>query len=154
MKHSKEKIVKALLLAPLPMLLLSTLFIIFANHEFSLTAMFVVFTGHALVYLAYCVLSLPFTFLISVVLNHYSALNLFTICICSLAIAAPFFIFLGWSHTGELSKEWWTIYNNLFSLLMALVPAIFYWLMLKTLKEQVVSDEMKDKRLPSGNPWD
>jgi len=52
MKYSKEKIVKALLLAPLPLLFFTALLFIIMNREYSLYSIFVVFAGHGLVYLA------------------------------------------------------------------------------------------------------
>ncbi|HIW22006.1 MAG TPA: hypothetical protein H9887_08330 [Candidatus Dorea intestinavium] len=130
MKYSKEKILKALLLAPLPLLFFTALLFIIMNREYSLYSIFVVFVGHGLVYLAYCILTVPFSFLLSVLLNRYNALNLPIICITSLIIAMPFFILFEWSHTGEIPKDWWTMYANPWSILMALVPGVCYWLFL------------------------
>lgn len=141
MKYSKEKIVKALLLAPLPLLFFAALFFIIMNREYSLYSIFVVFVGHTLVYLAYCILTVPFSFMFSILLNHYNSLNLLTICIASLIIATPFFVLLGWSHTGEISKEWWKMYTNTSTIFMALFPGLCYWIFLISLKniEQTIS---------------
>ncbi|MFW1752894.1 hypothetical protein [Acinetobacter wanghuae] len=136
MKYSKERIVKALLLAPLPLLFFAALLFIIMNHEYSLYSIFVVFVGHGLVYLAYCILTVPFSFMFSILLNRYSILNLLTICISALIIAAPFFILFGWSHTGEISKEWWKMYTNTWTILMALFPGLCYWLFLITLNDK------------------
>lgn len=140
-KYSKEKIVKALLLAPLPLLFFAALFFIIMNREYSLYSIFVVFVGHTLVYLAYCILTVPFSFMFSILLNHYNSLNLLTICIASLIIATPFFVLLGWSHTGEISKEWWKMYTNTWTIFMALFPGLCYWIFLISLKniEQTIS---------------
>ena len=105
-KYSNEKIVKALLLAPLPLLFFIAVLFIVMNQEYSLYSILVVLVGHGLVYLAYCILTVPFSFIFSIILNRYNSLNLLTICITSLIIAAPFFILFEWSHTGEISKEW------------------------------------------------
>ncbi|OAL76951.1 hypothetical protein [Acinetobacter terrae] len=136
MKYSKEKIVKALLLAPLPLLFFAVLFFIIMNREYSLYSIFVVFVGHDLVYLAYCILTVPLTFLFSILLDRYFALNLLTICISSLAVAIPFFILLGWGHTGEISEEWWMMYTNIQTIFMALFPGLCYWLFLISLKDK------------------
>lgn len=136
MKYSKEKIGKALLLAPLPLLFFAVLFFIIMNREYSLYSIFLVFLGYALVYLAYCILTVPFTFLLSILLDRYFALNLLTICISSLAVATPFFILLGWSHTGEISEEWWKMYTNIQTIFMALFPGLCYWLFLISLKDK------------------
>lgn len=130
MKYSKEKIVKSLLLAPLPLLFFAALFFIIMNREYSLYSILVVFAGHVLVYLAYCILTVPFSLMFSILLNRYSLLNLLSICISSLIIAVPFFILFEWSHTGEVSQEWWKMYTNTWTILMALIPGLCYWLFL------------------------
>ena len=134
MKYSKEKIVKALLLAPLPLLFFTALFFVIMNREYSLYSIFVVFAGHGLVYLAYCILTVPFSFMFSILLNRYSVLNLLTICISTLIIAMPFFVLFGWINTGDISKEWWKMYTNTWTILMALFPGLCYWLFLISLK--------------------
>ena len=136
MKYSKEKIVKAILLAPLPLLFFAALLFIIMNREYSLYSIFLVFAGHGLVYLAYGILAVPFSFIFSILLNRYNSLNLLTICITSLIIAAPFFILFGWSHTGEISKEWWKMYTNTWTIFMALFPGLCYWLFLINLKDK------------------
>jgi hypothetical protein len=134
MKYSKEKIIKALLLSPLPLLFFTALLFIIMNHEYSLYSIFLVFIGHGLVYLIYCILTVPFSFIFSIFLNRYSVLNFLTICISSLIIAMPFFILLRWGHTGEALKEWWKMYTNIWTILMALFPGLCYWLFLINLK--------------------
>jgi hypothetical protein len=136
MKYSKEKIIKALLLSPLPLLFFTALLFIIMNHEYSLYSIFVVFIGHGLVYLIYCILIVPFSFIFSILLNRYSVLNLLTICISSLIIAMPFFILLGWGHTGEILKEWWKMCTNIWTILVALFPGLCYWLFLINLKNK------------------
>ena len=136
MKYSNEQIVKALLLAPLPLLFLTTVLFIAVNHEYSLYSIFVVLVGHGLIYLAYCILTVPFSYIFSILLNRYNSLNLLTICITSLIIAAPFFILFEWSHTGEISKEWWKMYTNTWTIFMALFPGLCYWLFLINLKDK------------------
>ena len=135
-KYSNEKIVKALLLAPLPLLFFIAVLFIVMNQEYSLYSILVVLVGHGLVYLAYCILTVPFSFIFSIILNRYNILNLLTICITSLVIAAPFFILFGWSHTGEISKEWWKMYTNIWNIFMALFPGLCYWLFLISLKDK------------------
>ncbi len=112
MKYSNEKIVKALLLAPLPLLFLTAVLFIVVNQEYSLYSIFVVLVGHGLIYLAYCILTVPFSYIFSILLNRYNSLNLLTICIASLIIATPFFILLGWGHTGKIAEEWWKMYTK------------------------------------------
>ena len=136
MKYNKDRIIKALLLAPVPLLFFAALLLIIMNREFSLYSVLVVFAGHALVYLAYCILTVPFSFVFSILLDRYNALNLLTICISSLIIAAPFFILFGWSHTGQVSTEWWKMYSNPSTVFMAIFPSVCYWLFLINLKSK------------------
>ena len=136
MKYSNEQIVKALLLAPLPLLFLTTVLFIAVNHEYSLYSIFVVLVGHGLIYLAYCILTVPFSYIFSILLNRYNSLNLLTICIASIIIATPFFILFEWRHTGEISKEWWKMYTNTWTIFMALFPGLCYWLFLINLKDK------------------
>ncbi|GEM_PF-204106 len=133
-KYSKEKIVKALLLAPLPLLFFMALLFISMNREYSLYSILVVFAGHGFVYLAYCILTVPFSFLFSILLNRYEILNFISICISSFIVAIPFFIFVGWSHTGELPKEWWQMYTDIWIIFIAVLPGLFYWLFLTDFK--------------------
>ena len=136
MKYSNEQIVKALLLAPFPLLFWTTVLFIAVNHEYSLYSIFVVLVGHGLIYLAYCILTVPFSYIFSILLNRYNSLNLLTICIASIIIATPFFILFEWSHTGEISKEWWKMYTNTWTIFMALFPGLCYWLFLINLKDK------------------
>lgn len=136
MRYSKEKIVKALLLAPLPLLFFIAVLFIVMNQEYSLYSISVILVGHGFVYLAYCILTVPCSFIFSILLNRYNSLNLLTICITSLIIAAPFLILFGWIHTGEISKEWWKMYTNTWTIFMALFPGLCYWLFLTNLKDK------------------
>ncbi|MEC8885795.1 MAG: hypothetical protein VX875_01515 [Pseudomonadota bacterium] len=136
MKYSKALILKALLLTPLPLLCFTALFFIIANHEYSLYSIFVVFLGHALIYLAYCILTVPITFLLSMFLNHYFSLNILTISLSALMIAIPFFLLFGWSHTGQIVEPWWKMYGSLPAILMTLLISASYWLFLKYLSKK------------------
>nr|WP_174506792.1 hypothetical protein [Acinetobacter sp. Marseille-Q1620] len=129
-QYSKKQIFKALLLTPLPLLFFTVLFFIIANREYSLYSILIVLVGHTAVYLAYCILTIPFSFTVSLFLSYSQALNLFTICICSFLIATPFFLFLDWGHTGKTPDQWGKIYSNPFSVSMILFPGICYWLFL------------------------
>ena len=133
-KYSKENIVKALLLAPLPLLFLTALLFIIGNNEYKLSSIFVVFVAHTFIYLAYCIVTVPFSFMFSILLNRGGILNLLTICISSLIIATPFFILIGWGHTGKISEEWWKIYTNISAILASVFPGLCYWLFLINLK--------------------
>nr|WP_277604140.1 MULTISPECIES: hypothetical protein [unclassified Acinetobacter] len=132
--YKKIIILKSLLLAPLPFLVIVAFLFIVINNEFKLNSILTVVAVHLFVYLVYCVLTVPFSFLFSVILNRYQYLNFFSICLSSLLIAAPFLILLSWAHTGQVTQRWWLIYQDGFSLFFALIPAVCYWLILINLK--------------------
>lgn len=134
MQYSKKTILQALLLTPLPLLVLAALSFIIMNSEYSPYSIMVVFAGHGLVYVVYCVLTLPITFLFSWLLSYFHALNIFSIALFTLIIAGLFFLFLEWAHMGQLPQDWWKTYSNPFTLIMAIIPAVTYWLFLIKLK--------------------
>ncbi|MGA6135522.1 hypothetical protein ACPER7_04360 [Acinetobacter dispersus] len=134
MKYQKKIILKSLLLAPIPLLCFMAVLFIVMNNEFKLGSIFAVIVGHLLVYLAYCLLTVPFSLMFSLVLNRYQYLNFLTICLSSFVVAALFFTLLAWTHTGQLPKQWWLVYADIFSLFIALIPAVCYWLILIHLK--------------------
>lgn len=130
LQYQKKTILKALLLAPLPLLLIMAVMLVVANKEFSLYAMLVIFAGHAAVYLAYSVLTVPFSFLISLLLAWRHWLNFFTIAIFSLLTAGVFFLGFAWAHTGKISTPWWSVYTEPFGMGLALIVAFSYWMFL------------------------
>ncbi len=133
LQYSKEHIFKGLLLAPLPLLLFSAIVFIIANHQFSLYEIAVAFFGHSLAYIAYCILTIPFSFVISLFLSYSNALNLLTICIFSMLFSTLFFLLLGWAHTGNITVQWWESFYNPLSICITLIPGICYWFFLKIL---------------------
>jgi len=155
MKYSSEQIKKALLLTPLP-LLLWHFFFKFMNMDivkFNLDHIFAFFLGifgYSLVYLAYCILTVPFSFIFSFLLNHYNYLNVWTICLSSVIITSLFFFFLGWFFTGEISPKinymesmegegplkWWMMYRDISFIIFILFPGLCYWGFLIFLKKK------------------
>lgn len=77
MKYKTKTILYALLLAPIPLLVFMALLFILLNSEFKLYSLFMILVGHFVVYLAYCILTVPFSLLLSLGLNHYRCLNFF-----------------------------------------------------------------------------
>ncbi len=130
MKYSNEKIVKALLLAPLLLLFFTAVLFIVMNQEYSLYSIFVVLVGHGLVYLAYCILTVPFSFTFSILLNRYNSLNLLTIFITSTIIATPFFILFGWSHRTNFERVVEDVYQY-----MDYLYGSISWLMLLAISD-------------------
>ncbi|HCA5722796.1 hypothetical protein ACT40E_13085 [Acinetobacter baumannii] len=155
MKYSSEQIKKALLLTPLPLLLWHFFFKFMDvdNVRLSLDIFFAFFlsiVGYSLVYLAYCILTVPFSFIFSILLNYYNYLNLWTICINSVIITSLFFFFLGWLFTGEIPPKinymesmegeaplkWWMMYTDITFIIFILFPGLCYWGFLILLKKK------------------
>ncbi|MCZ3008635.1 hypothetical protein NYY91_04125 [Acinetobacter baumannii] len=153
MKYSSEQIKKALLLTPLPLLLWHFFFKFMDvdNVRLSLDIFFAFFlsiVGYSLVYLAYCILTVPFSFIFSILLNYYNYLNLWTICINSVIITSLFF--LGWLFTGEIPPKinymesmegeaplkWWMMYTDITFIIFILFPGLCYWGFLILLKKK------------------
>ncbi|TCB68648.1 hypothetical protein E0H87_01530 [Acinetobacter sp. ANC 4178] len=148
MKYSKERIVKGLLLAPIP-LLFWHFFFKFMKYkiEYSLDStfffhLFLGLVGYIVLYSTYCILIVPFSFILSILLNHYNFLNLLSICISSLIITTALNLFLGWGfteeHSGEIPQEWWKIYTDIFFLITVIFIDLCYWLFLIIFKEKNV----------------
>ncbi|WP_087088551.1 hypothetical protein [Acinetobacter pittii] len=155
MKYTSEQIKKALLLTPLPLLLWHFFFKFMDvdNVRLSLdifSAFFLGIVGYSLVYLAYCILTVPFSFIFSILLNHYTYLNIWTICINSVIITSLFFFFLRWLFTGEISPKinymesmegeaspkWWMMYTDISFIIFILFPGLCYWGFLILLKKK------------------
>ena len=130
LQYQKKTILIALLLAPLPLLALMAFGLIIVNREFSFYSIFVFIAAHTAVYLAYCLLTVPFSFLISLILARLHWLNFFTIAIFTLLIAGIFFLGFGWAHTGKISTPWWGVYSEPFSIGLAMIIAFSYWMFL------------------------
>ncbi|ARD29715.1 hypothetical protein OTEC02_13530 [Acinetobacter lactucae] len=155
MKYTSEQIKKALLLTPLPLLLWHFFFKFMDvdNVRLSLdifSAFFLGIVGYSLVYLAYCILTVPFSFIFSILLNHYTYLNIWTTCINSVIITSLFFFFLRWLFTGEISPKinymesmegeaspkWWMMYTDISFIIFILFPGLCYWGFLILLKKK------------------
>lgn len=102
LQYSYKTIVQALLLAPLPLLLFMALFMTLANLEFSVSSILAILFAHAVVYLVYCLVAMPFTFLVSWILAKLHWLNLFSIILFSFVFTGIFFSWL-WLGTYWIS---------------------------------------------------
>ena len=100
------------------------------NQEYSLYSILVVLVGHGLVYLAYCILTVPFSFIFSILLNRYNSLNLLTICIASIIIATPFLFFWMESHRSNFERVVEDVYRY-----MDYLYGSISWLMLLAISD-------------------
>lgn len=139
LQYNKKTIIRALALAPIPLLSISALGIIIFNAEFSLYSIGVILLAHFLFYLLfYGLLIIPFAYIISYFLARKSRLNLMSIFISGTAIwilispiARLFFV-------GSFPSPWWNIYKIYSFYLMILFTGFCYWLSLKWLSRKQI----------------
>ena len=131
MKYDLKLIKKSIFLAPIPLLVFMLFFLTSANPPYNLQSIGFWLIGIMIVYLIYCILVAPITFIISIILNYYSILNLFTILTSAFIVATPFYLLISFLHMGAIPAPWWQMYSHFSTILMTIVPAICYWICLK-----------------------
>lgn len=139
LQYNKKMIIRALALAPIPLLSISALGIIIFNAEFNLYSVAVIFLAHFLFYLLfYGLLVIPFAYITSYFLVRKNRLNLMSIFICATAIwilispiARLFFV-------GSFPSPWWHIYKIYSFYLMILFTGFCYWLGLEWLRRKQI----------------
>ncbi|CAI3140254.1 hypothetical protein MWMV8_MWMV8_01285 [Acinetobacter calcoaceticus] len=136
-QYNKKTIIRALVLAPIPLLSLSALGVIILNAEFSLYSIGAIFLAHFLFYLLfYGLLVIPFAYIISYFLARKNRLNLMSIFICATVIWVLISPIARLFFVGSFPSPWWHIYKIYSFYLMILFTSFCYWLGLKWLTRQ------------------
>ncbi|MEB3864443.1 MULTISPECIES: hypothetical protein [Acinetobacter] len=136
-QYNKKTIIRALALAPIPLLSISTLGIIILNSEFSFYSVGVIFLAHFLFYLLfYGLLVIPFSYSISYFLVRKNLLNLMSIFIYATVIWILISPIARLIFVGSFPSPWWHIYKIYSFYLMILFTSFCYWLGLKWLTRQ------------------
>ncbi|MCG9481363.1 hypothetical protein Q5X54_03030 [Acinetobacter baumannii] len=139
LQYNKKTIIRALALAPIPLLSLSALGIIIFNAEFSLYSVAVIFLAHFLFYLLfYGLLVIPFAYITSYFLARKNRLNLMSIFICATAIWILISPIARLIFVGSFPSPWWHIYKIYSFYLMILFTGFCYWLSLKWLSRKQI----------------
>lgn len=139
LQYNKKTIIRALALAPIPLLSLSALGIIIFNAEFSLYSVVVIFLAHFLFYLLfYGLLVIPFAYITSYFLARKNRLNLMSIFICATAIWILISPIARLIFVGSFPSPWWHIYKIYSFYLMILFTGFCYWLSLKWLSRKQI----------------
>lgn len=139
LQYNKKTIIRALALAPIPLLSLSALGIIIFNAEFSLYSVAVIFLAHFLFYLLfYGLLVIPFAYITSYFLARKNRLNLMSIFICATAIWILISPIARLIFVGSFPSPWWDIYKIYSFYLMILFTGFCYWLSLKWLSRKQI----------------
>ncbi|MCU4443175.1 hypothetical protein [Acinetobacter pittii] len=139
LQYNKKTIIRALALAPIPLLSMSTLGIIIFNAEFSLYSVAVIFLAHFLFYLLfYGLLVIPFAYITSYFLARKNRLNLMSIFICATVIWFLISPITRLIFVGSFPSSWWYIYKIYSFYLMILFTGFCYWLSLKWLSQKQI----------------
>ncbi|AXJ89649.1 hypothetical protein DKP84_02225 [Acinetobacter pittii] len=132
-------IIRALALAPIPLLSISALGIIIFNAEFSLYSVAVIFLAHFLFYLLfYGLLVIPFAYITSYFLARKNRLNLMSIFICATVIWFLISPITRLIFVGSFPSPWWHIYKIYSFYLMILFTSFCYWLGLEWLRRKQI----------------
>ncbi len=139
LQYSKKMIIRALALAPIPLLSISALGIIIFNAEFSLYSVAVIFLAHFLFYLLfYGLLVIPFAYITSYFLARKNRLNLMSIFICATVIWFLISPITRLIFVGSFPSPWWHIYKIYSFYLMILFTSFCYWLGLEWLRRKQI----------------
>lgn len=129
LQYNKKMIIRALALAPIPLLSISALGIIIFNAEFSIYSVAVIFLAHFLFYLLfYGLLVIPFAYITSYFLARKNRLNLMSIFICATVIWFLISPITRLIFVGSFPSPWWHIYKIYSFYLMILFTSFCYWL--------------------------
>ncbi|WP_227062639.1 hypothetical protein [Acinetobacter pittii] len=139
LQYNKKMIIRALALAPIPLLSISALGIIIFNTEFSLYSVAVIFLAHFLFYLLfYGLLVIPFAYITSYFLARKNRLNLISIFICATVIWILISPITRLIFVGSFPSPWWHIYKIYSFYLMILFTSFCYWLGLEWLRRKQI----------------
>ncbi|WP_081309669.1 hypothetical protein [Acinetobacter pittii] len=139
LQYSKKMIIRALALAPIPLLSISALGIIIFNTEFNLYSVAVIFLAHFLFYLLfYGLLVIPFAYITSYFLARKNLLNLISILICATVIWILISPITRLIFVGSFPSPWWHIYKIYSFYLMILFTSFCYWLGLEWLRRKQI----------------
>ncbi|WP_081038600.1 hypothetical protein [Acinetobacter pittii] len=139
LQYSKKMIIRALALAPIPLLSISALGIIIFNTEFNLYSVAVIFLAHFLFYLLfYGLLVIPFAYITSYFLSRKNLLNLISILICATVIWILISPITRLIFVGSFPSPWWHIYKIYSFYLMILFTSFCYWLGLEWLRRKQI----------------
>ncbi|MEO4110092.1 MULTISPECIES: hypothetical protein [Acinetobacter] len=139
LQYNKKMIIRALALAPIPLLSISALGIIIFNAEFSLYSVAVIFLAHFLFYLLfYGLLVIPFAYITSYFLARKNRLNLMSIFICATVIWFLISPITRLIFVGSFPSPWWHIYKIYSFYLMILFTSFCYWLGLEWLRRKQI----------------
>ena len=135
-QYPNKNIFKALLLAPITLLVILAGLFIVMNHEYSLQAILTVLGITFLIYLIYCVITVPISYAISVILSRKNRLTFFSMIFGSWLMWAIVSMIGYLLFTGALPTPFWKLFTDWFFYCLAIFVGCCYWGILKVLKQR------------------
>ena len=127
MQFHPKYILKALLLAPITLLVILACLFIVMNHEYSLQAILTVLGITLLIYFSYCVITVPISYAISVLLSRKNRLTFFSIIFGSWLMWAIVSMIGYLLFTGTLPTPFWKLFTDWFFYCLAMFVGCCYW---------------------------
>ncbi|RZG78103.1 hypothetical protein [Acinetobacter sp. WCHAc060025] len=127
MQFHPKYILKALLLAPITLLVILACLFIVMNHEYSLQAILTVLGVTLLIYFTYCVITVPISYAISVLLSRKNRLTFFSIIFGSWLMWAIVSMIGYLLFTGALPTPFWKLFTDWFFYCLAMFVGCCYW---------------------------
>ena len=127
MQFHPKYILKALLLAPIALLVILACLFIVMNHEYSLQAILTVLGITLLIYFSYCVITVPISYAISVLLSRKNQLTFFSIIFGSWLMWAIVSMIGYLLFTGSLPTPFWKLFTDWFFYCLAMFVGCCYW---------------------------
>ncbi len=130
-------IIKSLLLAPIPLLLILVSLFTTINKQFSISNLLFNFSFSIIIWLFYCILVVPISFVISTFLNKHKLLYLWMILLVAILITPLTIAVLQLLFNHELSLNYWEkffISDDFIAMgTCAVFTSFCYWYFLKIL---------------------
>lgn len=130
-------IIKSLLLAPIPLLLILVSLFTTINKQFSISNLLFNFSFSIIIWLFYCILVVPISFVISTFLNKHKLLYLWVILLVTILITPLIIAALQLLFNHELSLNYWEKFFVSDDFIAMGTCAVFtsfcYWYFLKIL---------------------
>lgn len=127
MQFHPKYILKALLLAPIALLVILACLFIVMNHEYSLQAILTVLGVTLLIYFSYCVITVPISYAISVLLSRKNRLTFFSIIFGSWLMWVIVSMIGYLLFTGSLPTPFWKLFTDWFFYCLAMFVGCCYW---------------------------
>ncbi|RZG49066.1 hypothetical protein [Acinetobacter wuhouensis] len=143
-QYCNKNIFKALLLAPIALLVILACLFIVMNHEYNLQAILTVLGITFLIYLIYCVLTVPISYAISVILSRKNRLTFFSMIFGSWLIWAIVSMIGYLLFTGALPTPFWKLFTDWFFYCLAMFVGCCYWGILHLLENRERNEITRD----------